>query len=297
MARSGACWVATTSPRVPERTPAATTAVTSLAAPNANASGAGSSNIATGRSADASGSDADGDDDGSENIATGAGANASGDDSRNIAIGAFANASGDLGNNVTIGGNAQAIGGTFSGSTAIGSSTRANFDNAAAFGAGAQATRANQQMFGTASNTYTMAGITSGASRAAQGAPTHIVTSNAGGDLAGYTFAELGLATTGDVAGLQTQINSLGRRDKELTEGIAAVAALAQPILLPGQHFAVRAGWGGYDDANAVGFSAAGVVASNLLSQGRGTLTLDGGLGFGTDEGEVAGRAGATIGW
>jgi hypothetical protein len=73
--------------------------------------------------------------------------------------------------------------------------------------------------------------------------------------------------------------------------------ALAQPILLPGQHFAMRAGWGGYDDANAFGFSAAGVVAGNLLSQGRGTLTLDGGVGFGTDEGEVAGRAGASFGW
>jgi hypothetical protein len=52
-----------------------------------------------------------------------------------------------------------------------------------------------------------------------------------------------------------------------------------------------------YDDANAVGFSAAGVVASNILSSGRGTLTLDGGVGFGTSEGEVAGRAGASFGW
>jgi hypothetical protein len=152
-------------------------------------------------------------------------------------------------------------------------------------------------MMGTGTTTYTMAGITSGASKAAQGAPTHIVTSNAGGDLAVYTAADLGLATTGDVAGLQSQVNNLGRRDKELTEGIATVASLAQPILLPGQHFAMRAGWGGYDDSSAVGFSAAGVVAGNLLSQGRGTLTLDGGVGFGTSEGEVAGRAGATIGW
>jgi hypothetical protein len=96
---------------------------------------------------------------------------------------------------------------------------------------------------------------------------------------------------------LQGQINSLARRDDKLAEGIAATVALAQPILLPGQHFAMRAGWGGYDDANAFGFSAAGVVAGNLLSQGRGTLTLDGGVGFGTDEGEVAGRAGASFGW
>jgi hypothetical protein len=62
------------------------------------------------------------------------------------------------------------------------------------------------------------------------GAPTH-VTSNAGGDLAPYTPSELGLVTTadlagfatkGDVAALQTQINHLGQRDKELTEGPSA---------------------------------------------------------------------------
>ena len=86
------------------------------------------------------------------------------------------------------------------------------------------------------------------------------------------------------------------RDDKELTEGIATIASLAQPILLPGQHFAMRAGWGGYDDSSAVGFSAAG-LASNLLNPGRGTLIVDGGVGFGTSEGEVAGRAGATFGW
>jgi hypothetical protein len=152
-------------------------------------------------------------------------------------------------------------------------------------------------MVGTASTTYTMPGITSNASKSAQGSPTQIVTSNASGDLAAYTPSELGIATSSDVAGLQSNINRLGRRDKELTEGIAAIASLAQPMLLPGQHFAMRAGWGGYDDANAVGLSAAGVIASNLLSQGRGTLTLDGGVGFGTDEGEVAGRAGMSFGW
>jgi hypothetical protein len=80
-----------------------------------------------------------------------------------------------------------------------------------------------------------------------------------------------------------------------LNEGIAAVAALAQPILLPGQEFAMRAGWGAYDEANAVSFTAVGVVARNLLNQGRGTLTLD--VGFGTSEGQVAGRAGMSFGW
>jgi Resolvase, N terminal domain len=225
----------------------------------------------------------------------------------NMAIGMGATASG---NGMAIGTNAFAAG---AGDVAVGQGARVEADNGSSFGtgatvraghtgstalgAGATTTRANQVMMGTVSTTYTTPGITSAASKAAQGSPTHIVTSNAGGDLAAHTFSELGLATTGDVSILQGQINSLARRDDKLAEGIAATVALAQPILLPGQHFAMRAGWGGYDDANAFGFSAAGVVAGNLLSQGRGTLTLDGGVGFGTDEGEVAGRAGASFGW
>ena len=56
----------------------------------------------------------------------------------------------------------------------------------------------------------------------------------------------------------QGQVNHLISRDGQLAEGIAASAALAQPIILPGQHFAMRAGWGGYDGSNAVGFSACG---------------------------------------
>jgi hypothetical protein len=209
-----------------------------------------------------------------------------------------------------MGNGAQAIGdGTAN--TAIGANASANLANSAAWGAGATATRANQQVFGTAANTYTMAGIASAASKTAQGAPTSLVTSNASGDLAAYTPSELGLATSSDVAGLQSDINRLGsdvaglqsdinrlgRRDQQLTEGIATVASLAQPILLPGQHFAMRAGWGGFDDANAVGFSAAGVLANNLLRPGFGSLVLDGGVGVGTNQGEVAGRAGMSFGW
>ena len=45
-----------------------------------------------------------------------------------------------------------------------------------AFGNGATTTRDNQQMLGTASNTYTAPGITSAASRAAQTGTTQIVT-------------------------------------------------------------------------------------------------------------------------
>jgi hypothetical protein len=169
--------------------------------------------------------------------------------------------------------------------------------NSTALGAGATTTRVNQVMVGTASTTYTMAGVASDASKLAQGSPTHLVTSNGSGDLAAYTFSELGLASVGDVSNLQGQINNLARRDDKLAEGIAATVALAQPILRSGQHFGMTAGWGGYDSANAVGFSAAGVLADNLLRPGSGTLALYGGIGVGTSEGEAAGRAGMSFGW
>ena len=75
-----------------------------------------------------------------------------------------------------------------------------------------------------------MAGITSSASKAAQGKPTHLVTSNSSGDLAAFSVSQLGLATTGDISNLQSKINRLGDRDRELTEGLAAVVSLAQPV-------------------------------------------------------------------
>jgi hypothetical protein len=220
-----------------------------------------------------------------------------------IAIGEGAVATGSFaaGNFATASNGGAAFGdfatATGTNSTAVGPNTTVVHKNAAAFGNGATTTRDNQQVFGTTSNTYTMAGLTSSRSKSAQGKPTHLVTSNAGGDLAAHTPAQLGLASGADVDALQSDIDALGQRDQKLTEGLAAVASMAQPILLPGQHFAMRAGWGGYDDASAVSFTAAGLLAKNLLSNGRGTLIADAGVGVGTSEGEVAGRAGLTFGW
>jgi trimeric autotransporter adhesin len=144
---------------------------------------------------------------------------------------------------------------------------------------------------------HTRCGLASKASRTAQGSPTYLVTSNASGDLAAYSPSELGVATQDRVAGLQSQVDRLGNRADQLTEGLAAVASLAQPILLPGQHFAMRTGWGGFDAANAVSFTAAGVLAENLVRPGLGTVVLDGGVGVGTGQGEVTGRAGLSFGW
>jgi hypothetical protein len=213
-----------------------------------------------------------------------------------IAIGKGAVASGSI----AIGVGAQAA----LGGTAVGDGAVATGANSTAVGFGASATPHNsaafgwpsQQVFGTAANTYTMPGITSGASKAAQGAPTHIVTTNLTGDLAAHTPAELGLASTGQIGGLQQQINALGRRDEELADGIAISLALAQPIFQPGQTFAMRVGWGNFDGANAIGVSAAGVLGRGYWGP-TSSVVLDGGIGTGTSEGVVAGRAGLTFGW
>jgi hypothetical protein len=78
-----------------------------------------------------------------------------------------------------------------------------------------------------------MAGLTSSASKQAQGAPTHIVTSNTSGDLAAYTPSELGLASQNDLNQVNARINAVsGRTDKAL-EGVAMAFAMAgTPTLL-----------------------------------------------------------------
>jgi autotransporter adhesin len=207
------------------------------------------------------------------------------------AFGDFAMATGT--NSVAVGLGAGATGAT---TTAVGTGAIAAPDNSAAIGAGATATRINQQVFGTASNTYTMPGITSGASKAAQGAPTHIVTTNPSGDLAAHTPAELGLAGNVEITNINNQITILKQNDKELMDGIAISLALAQPIFQPGQTFAMRAGWGNFDGANAVGITAAGLVGRGYWGP-TSAIIVDAGIGTGTSEGVVGGRAGVTFGW
>ena len=55
-------------------------------------------------------------------------------------------------------------------------------------------------------------GITSADSTSRQSGPLEIVTSEGGGNLATATAGQSGLATTGDVSNMQSQINHLGRR-------------------------------------------------------------------------------------
>jgi hypothetical protein len=180
--------------------------------------------------------------------------------------------------------------------TALGQGAEATHKNSAAIGQGVKTTRENQVAIGQATNTYTMSGIASAESRAAQGAPAYFVTSNAQGDLATHTAADLGLASAGDISHLNSQIGGLQRRDDELAEGIAVSLALAQPIFQPGQDFAMRFGWGNFEGSNALGLSLAGVVDRGGFGEGT-SIVVDGGIGYGTSENTVAGKAGITFGW
>jgi len=178
-----------------------------------------------------------------------------------------------------------------SGSIAIGQgASTAAFTNTIALGQGVAATRNDQVIIGNTNNTYTLSGLTSAASRTAQGTPTHIVTSNANGDLAAHTAAELGLATPADIASINARLGNHQSRIEQNSEGIAIALAMAgTPVVLPKERFAMSANWGNFEGRN--GF--AGALAFKVTDM----VQLNGGIGFGAEEGTVGGRAGIRIGW
>ena len=173
---------------------------------------------------------------------------------------------------------------------AIGQGANAAYANSFAIGNDAVTTRNNQVAMGTASSTYTMAGITSNASKAAQGAPTSIVTSNAAGDLAAYSIGDLGLATKGDLNAINARLNSLsGRTDKALSGVAMAFAMAGVPELMPGERFALMGNWGTFQGENGLAMNAAMRLARNVQ--------LNGGVAWGLNEDLAGGRVGVRVGW
>jgi hypothetical protein len=244
----------------------------------AAAGGNDSRNTSLGVSANTNGNNAN-------NTALGDSAYAAGDNSANIAVGNNASASGNAAQNTAVGANANAHGN----SVAVGAGATASYLNSAAFGNGATVTRDNQQAFGTATNTFTTAGITSAASKTAQGAPTHLVTSNTGGDLAAYTFSELGIASSSDLAGINSRLEGVDQKSDKALQGVAMAFAMAgTPALSPNETFAISGNWGGYEGKSGVAFGAALKLNSNTQ--------LNGGVAYGVDDGTVGGRAGVRVG-
>ncbi|HEY7549205.1 MAG TPA: hypothetical protein VH913_06775 [Hyphomicrobiaceae bacterium] len=166
---------------------------------------------------------------------------------------------------------------TASDTVAIGHNATAGYDNSAAFGAGATTTRANQQSFGTASNTYTMAGLPSDASRSFQSGPLEVATSDAAGNLAtdgGLIFKGL----------------------SQLHAGVAVAIAMQNPDLVAGEKFGVALNWGNFEGANALAFSTMGVLGTDVFSKGD-RLAISGSLGASTNEPGYGGHdAGMQVG-
>jgi hypothetical protein len=175
-------------------------------------------------------------------------------------------------------------------SIAIGNANTVSHDNAAAFGNGVTTTRDNQQVFGTAANTYTMSGVASAASRTAQGTPTHIVTSNADGELAAHTFAELGLASAGDLNAINARLDQIGGMTGKAMTGVAMAFAMAgTPGLMPHEKFAISMNYGTFEGRHGVAFNTALRLHDNVQ--------FTAGVGYGVNDRLVGGRAGLRFGW
>lgn len=138
-------------------------------------------------------------------------------------------------------------------STAIGTQAQASGEESVAIGAGAVATRPRQVAIGTAASTYSLPGVASAASRAAQSGPTQVVTTDAAGNLAALPI---------DLAAIDQRIDGVaayareGRR--EARQGIAAAMAMTAAAMpsRPG-----KTSWNGntatYKGEWAVGFAVA----------------------------------------
>jgi len=237
----------------------------------ANSTASGASSLALGNSAVAS-----------ANAAIAVGLNASATGANAIAIGTGATATGSI----AVGNGASAG----NGGAAFGDGASATFANSAAIGPGAVATRANQVAVGTASNTYTLAGISSAASLAAQTGPLKFVTSDANGNLATSSLSVpdvTGLQT--NVALLQGSVGVLQQQMRQSFEGTAIAVAMGGSALPSDKRFAISSNWGTFRGQNAGSFLAQARVNDYIV--------LNGGVGFGFAQGGVAGRAGVTFAW
>jgi len=207
---------------------------------------------------------------------------------------------------VGFGAQANALAGTAMGSnsiangtnaTALGAGSTATFSNSAAIGSGVVTTRVNQVALGTASNTYTLAGVSSAASLAAQTGAVKVVTADAQGNLATASFAPQDIsALQSNVSGLQQNVSVLQQnvsvlqqQMKQGFEGTAIAIALGGTSLPSDKRFAISTNWGNFRGQNAVG------VAAQMRLTDYAVANI--GVGGGFAQGGIGSRAGVTFAW
>jgi autotransporter adhesin len=221
--------------------------------------------------------------------------------SNNVASTANASGSAILGNTNTVNAvNAIAVGNgsTVSGAAGIslGGGNNVAQAGAVAIGNGVTTTRANQIAVGNGGNTYTLAGINSAASLAAQTGAVRVVTADAAGNLAtaNITIPDVGGLTNqvsaldGRVGALESSVLRLRRDMQRSFEGTALAMAMAGAVLPAGKNYALSGGWGTYRGENAFAASGVARLTDNLYAQAAIGLGMKGGVG---------GRLGLTLAW
>jgi hypothetical protein len=144
-------------------------------------------------------------------------------------------------------------------------------------------------VFGTAANTYTMAGIASAASAAAQSGPVQIVTSDASGNLATNTLAGLGIASTADIAGVNARLDELTTRSNKAYSGVAMALAMNTPTVLPHERFVATFNWGTFQGTHGLALAGAYRITDHIQ--------FNGGVAFSPNQSVAGGRAGVRVGF
>jgi hypothetical protein len=113
------------------------------------------------------------------------------------------------------------------------------------------------------------------------------------------------VVTTDSQGNLASDGGQLFRGIGRVESGVAIAIAMATPDLAGNEKFGFAANWGTFEGANALAFTAAGVLGKNWLGGGE-RWTVAGGVGFTTNENsyadqssgnQVAGRAGLQVSW
>ena len=215
--------------------------------------------------------------------AIGQGAIASGDPA--TAVGQLATASGN--NSVALGAVSTAAGVS---SIALGQGANATPNNSVAIGQGVATTRANQVLIGGAGNTYTLPGVASATSLAAQTGATSFLTTDANGNLATSTFNPSSVAALdGRVTALEQNVAALQQSVRRAYEGTAVAIAMGGSALPDNKRYAISANYGTFRGENAFAGSLAIRITDNLVANGA--------VGTGLARGGVGGRVGATFSW
>jgi autotransporter adhesin len=190
---------------------------------------------------------------------------------------------------------------TGTGAVAIGNANSATGDGAVAIGNGAVASRAGQIALGNNVSTYTLAGLSSDASNAAQQGAVRLVTTDLAGNLGTMDIdmsdvAGIGGrldALEGRVGTLENRVvaldGALSRQARRADGGIAAAMALGGTVMPPDSTFAISFNLATYRGQQ--GFSTA------IVARVSDHVWVSGGIAGSTVRGSTGGRAGITFGW